>query len=70
MSMTANQLATSVRDASPRIKAMIEALMQAQADIVGHEIGKVELAFAPHQVKMSLVVSLGCVKFDRLAETA
>ena len=68
MSMTANQLATGVRDASPRVQAMVEALLQAQADILGYELGKVELAYAHSQVKMSLSVSLGCSKFDKAIE--
>lgn len=65
MSMTANQLATSVRDASPRIKAMIEALLQAQADIVGHDAGKVELPFLNTSVKINLSISLGSYTIDR-----
>lgn len=61
--MTANQLATAVREASPRVQTMVEALLQAQGDILGHDLGKVELAYAHQQVKLSLVISLGCYKF-------
>lgn len=65
--MTPSQLAQAVQVASPRVQLMVEALLQAQADILGHELGKVELAYAHAQVKMSLVVSLGCYKWEKEA---
>lgn len=65
MSLTATQLAHAVQTASPRVRLMVEALLSSQAAIEGYDLGKVELAYAHRQVKLSLVVSLGCYKFDR-----
>lgn len=60
MSLTADQLASAVRNvASLRIQTMIEALLQARQSILAHDVGKVEIAFAHEQVKISLSVSLG-----------
>lgn len=63
--MTRQQLAHCVPLTHPRIALMIEALLQAQADILHYEYGSVELAFAPNQVKMNLKISLGQYKIDK-----
>ena len=62
MSLTADELTTAITMAPPRLQTMIEALLQAQETIQNYNVGKVELAYAHAQVKMSLMVSLGCHK--------
>ena len=64
MMMTVSPLAVAVTEAPPRIQAMIEALLHAQETILSYEVGKVELAYAHRQLKMSLVVSLGCFRHE------
>ena len=62
--MTRAALAHALETCPPRIALMIEALLQAQADIEQHPLGTAELHFAHEQVKITLKISLGCYKFS------